>query len=168
MKRKIVWQRATRSAALGLAASCLTCAAYAGPNNVPFKASVATQEVLRYNDTTCPFQFGGKTTGTGTASHLGAITFMASDCITPGQGSLNFTQGVLTIYAANGDTLTGTYDGTLTVNPQPNTLSGLAGRFSVTGGTGRFAGASGSGYLQGSENLATGQGQFDLTGTLSY
>ena len=141
--------------------------ALAGPKSVPFKASVITQETLRAN-LACPSYVGGETTGTGHASHLGAITFIAADCVSPGMTSFTFSNGTLTIYGASGDTLTASYDGVLTPNPQPNSLSSLTGRFRVTGGTGRFSAASGSGYLQGVENLATGHGQFELTGDISY
>lgn len=154
-------------AGITVASFALASDATASPNNVPFKTSVITQEILRGN-LACPSSLGGDTTGTGTASHLGAVTFVAADCVTPGSSAFVFSNGRLTIYASNGDTLTASYDGTLTPNPQPNSLSTLSGRFLITGGTGRFVNASGAGYLQGTENLATGQGQFNLTGTISY
>ena len=141
--------------------------ATAGPKNVPFKVSAITQETLHGNPG-CPSYLSGDTTGTGNASHLGEITFVATDCVTLSPSNFIFSNGRLTIYAANGDTLTLSYAGTLTPNPQPNSLSMLGGQFQITGGTGRFVSASGSGYLQGVENLATGQGQFDLVGTISY
>lgn len=158
--------------AIFMIAAASSVPAWAGPSNVPFKARVATQETLLGNPGVCvaaPYLVG-TTTGTGNASHMGAITFMATDCVTPGPTSFSFSNGKLTITAANGDELSAIYSGTLLPIPNtaPFTLYTISGRFTVTGGTGRFSGASGAGYIQGSENVQTGQGQFDVTGTISY
>lgn len=161
------------SRGLVLAAAMWSCMlAWAGPTQVPFKATVTTQETLRPDPGRCvaPPYLVGTTTGSGTASHLGAITFTATDCITPGPTSFDFSNGKLTMTAANGDELRADYSGTLLPLPYttPYTLFSIQGTFTVTGGTGRFVGATGSGYLQGIENVQTGQGQFTAVGTLSY
>lgn len=158
---------------LALAAAGATApAAVAGPKNAPFKAAVVTQETLRFDPAACnaPPYLAGTTTGTGVASQMGAISFVASDCISTGATTFSFGNGQLTITAANGDELKATYSGTLTPLPNPVQLPlyTLSGHFNVTGGTGRFEAASGSGYLQGVENTQTGQGFFDLVGTISY
>ncbi len=153
--------------AVTLATAAFVSSAVAGPTNVPFKASVVTQEVLGYNPDCASFT-GGRTIGNGVASHFGSVNFVATDCVNPGASQFVFSNGALTLTAANGDTLSASYDGVLTPNWQPNSLSALSGLFTVTGGTGRFSRAAGSGYLQGSENLATGQGHFELTGRISY
>lgn len=44
----------------------------------------------------------------------------------------------------------------------------ISGSLTFTGGTGRFVGATGSGYLSGTENIKTGQGQFEVTAALAY
>jgi hypothetical protein len=158
--------------AVVIMAAAFCAPAWAGPGNAPFKARVATQETLRPNPDVCvaPPYLVGTTSGTGTASHMGAITFLATDCVTPGPTSFTFNNGKLTVTAATGDELRITYSGTLLPIPgtQPFTLYTISGTYTVIGGSGRFSSASGSGFIQGSENIQTGQGQFDLTGTLSY
>ncbi len=143
-----------------------------GPDNVPFKASMATQETLRPDGVTCPEQpyVVGMTTGTGTASHLGAVALVASDCISPGLNAFTFSNGHLTFTAANGDELRATYNGNLQPlsGSPPFSLYSISGTITFEGGTGRFTSASGSGYLQGTENIQTGQGQFNVKATLSY
>lgn len=143
-----------------------------GPTNVPFKARIATQEALRPDGVACPAPpyLAGITTGTGTASHLGAVTLVSSDCITPGPNTFTFNNGHLTLTAANGDELRATYNGSLQPIPgaPPFSLYSISGTITFSGGTGRFTSASGSGYLQGTENIQTGQGQFNVTASLSY
>ena len=157
--------------ALALAAFTAGGPAWAGPDNVPFKASAQTQEVLGFDPVRCPGTFlVGTTTGKGNSSPMGAISVVATDCpVTQDGVNYSFSNGVLTITAANGDTLTASYQGSL----QPNATTGLhslAGNYSVTGGTGRFANAAGSGSLQGTLNLTTqpAQGQLDMSGLLTY
>ena len=156
-----------------LAAAALAGPASAGgPTNVPFKASVAAQETLRPDGVTCPVPpyLVGLTTGTGTASHLGAVTLVSSDCITPGLNTFTFSNGHLTFTAANGDELRAAYNGSLQPFPgaPPFSLYSISGTVTFASGTGRFTSASGSGYLQGTENIQTGQGQFNVTASLSY
>jgi hypothetical protein len=157
-----------------IAAAVLACLpAFAGPKNVPFKASATTQETMGFDltQTRCPSPpyLVGTTTGTGHASHLGAITLLATDCITPTFPTFNFSSGRLTFTAANGDLLKIAYQGVLLPTPGgvPSSYT-ISGSYNVTGGTGRFSDASGSGVLSGSEDLATREGRFQLDGTLSY
>jgi len=83
----------------------------------------------------------------GRASHVGAFRMEASECDVPSPSGYSVTDGQFTIYAANGDTLTATYQGSGT---------GTGDSFSYTiveeftGGTGRFEGASGSAAANGS------------------
>jgi hypothetical protein len=160
---------------LALAAATAGGLAWAGPDNVPFKASVKSQEVLTIDADRCPGTFlVGTTTGKGNASHMGAISVVASDCpVTQDGVNFVFSNGLMTIAAANGDTLTASYQGSL--QPIAGTgLHSLTGIYSVTGGTGRFAGAQGKGELQGKLKLpaptetAPAQGQLNVTGVLSY
>jgi hypothetical protein len=164
----------SRCVVSGLVTVAFACSApaVAAQHAVPFKATVRTQEVLYPDPSACvayPFLVGA-TTGTGTASHLGAVTLVATDCITPGMNTFTFSGGKLTLTAANGDELNATYNGLLQplANTAPYTLYSISGNLIFTGGTGRFVGATGSGYLGGTENIKTGQGQFEVTATLNY
>ena len=148
----------------------------AGQTNTSISATVTTQETVAPNvQGLCPsgYQLVGSTTGTGTVPQLGRVTLVATDCILLNQlgQPVRFDNGQLTLTAANGDELKATYTGG-TLTPIDNTaglpLFNLEAPVIITGGTGRFAGASGSGYLRGAENLATGQGQFKLTASISY
>ena len=154
-----------------LTASACCAPAWAGPTNVPFSARLATHETLSFDATVCPL-FVGKTTGTGTASHMGAVTVTATDCITPNPHSFGFafSNGKLTLMAANGDEIRANYSGTFVPlrHSIPFTLYTISGTFTVTGGTGSFSNATGSGDLHGIENILTRQGQLDATGTISY
>lgn len=95
--------------------------AWADNPQVPFKASVITQETLGFDPARCPSILVGSTTGKGTASHLGAVTLAASDCpVTPDGLNFYFSDGRLTLTAANGDKLTATYSGTLLPVPGSN------------------------------------------------
>ncbi len=77
--------------------------------------------------------------GTGTISHLGRTTVVQSHCFNPSTGE--YTAGVMTLTAANGDQVFTTYAGERTSEAQAEV------QFTITGGTGRFEGASGGGVL---------------------
>lgn len=163
--------RATRTLrCAALAASLVSTLAFAGPTNVPFTATLVTQEQLRPNPATCqaaPF-LSGTTTGSGHASHLGNITGSGTDCVTPTSPSTySFSNGKLVVIAANGDELRADYSGNLTPSATAP-IYVIAGTYRITGGTGRFTNASGTGTVGGLENLLTGQGQFELKGAISY
>jgi hypothetical protein len=89
--------------------------------------------------------------GTGTGRHFSHLTFAATELIDFRQfGDPAFptpravvTDGAFIITAANGDTLTGTYDGVGLPDPaRPGFVNGTALAW-LTGGTGRFRCASG-------------------------
>lgn len=146
-------------------------AAWAGQKDVPFKARVATQETLGYDPVRCPGTFQiGNTIGQGTASPMGAVRLVASDCPATADGvSFHFSNGELTLTGANGDTLRARYHGTLLPIPGTNpVLHEITGMFNVSGGTGRFSGARGGGSLLGTQDLATFKGQYQVDGRLSY
>ena len=165
-----------------LAIAIASPVALAGPTNVPLKGSLATQETLEFvppppSDGVCAGSVAKGTTAViGTASHLGRVSGRGTDCINMSGGSppsFAFTNGELTLTAANGDQLTVTYSGTFTpttndpTNPQA-AIYAISGTFQVTGGTGRFANATGQGVLSGFENIRTFLGHLELTGTISY
>ena len=146
--------------------------ALADPRNLPFKAEVVTQETLGIDAQRCPGfapYLVGSTVGKGTASHMGAVTLQATDCpLTQDGVNFFFSNGLLTLTAANGDQLTARYSGTLLPVPGANPpVHAIQGSFAVTGGTGRFDGARGGGSLQGSEDLATLKGRYEIKGVLT-
>lgn len=164
--------RTIRRAAIatGLATSLFAGIAVAGPTGVPFKATLVTHEDIRFDPTTCqsnPY-LAGTTTGSGSASHLGTVTGSGTDCITPTSAyTYAFSNGKLTLIAANGDELRANYSGALTPSATPP-IYVVNGTYQITGGTGRFSGASGTGAVGGLTNLQTGQGTLDLKGSISY
>ncbi len=89
--------------------------------------------------------------GSGTATHLGAITESGSYCVLEFVGpGLARLAGEGTQTAANGDKLMFEFNEIANFNTVPFTA---VGTFTITGGTGRFAGA-------------TGGGTFNTTGTV--
>ncbi|HET8701087.1 MAG TPA: hypothetical protein VFL97_05425 [Nitrococcus sp.] len=132
----------------------------------PLKISLMTQEQVEFSPD-CPSKFGGTTTGTGKSTHLGKVSFTATDCITPMGDHFTF-KGKFTVAAANGDKLTGNYGGSFVpINAGPMySLSDAT--FDITGGTGRFAQATGSAKLQGKQNTKTGKGILKADGIISY
>ena len=158
--------------ALALPTAALSPSAWADSQNVPFKASVTSQETLGFDLVRCPTTgLVGTTTGQGNASHLGAVTMLATDCpvIVPGVLPM-FNDGLLRLASANGDELKAIYSGVLVPVAGSANLFTINGQFSVTGGSGRFLRASGSGYLQGTITLGplVSQGQYEVIGQLSY
>ena len=126
-----------------------TTAVQAGPKDAPFRATLTVQETIA-EDTSCPSGLGGTLTGSGTATHLGAVTMSATHCATPtGRGSVAISRGVITFTAANGDVLTADFMGTISPFPDDLQTNTFVGSFLITGGTGRFANAEGDGLLSG-------------------
>jgi hypothetical protein len=169
-----------------LAVAIASPVALAGPTNVPLKASLAAQETLIPGaflppDDVCFGSFAkGTTTVIGKASHLGRVSGGATDCINvlvpDNPPSFAFTNGALTLTAADGEQLNVTYHGTFTpvgIDPSdPQTvIYAITGTFEVKGGTGRFANATGQGVLDGLEKIGVlppFPAQLELTGTISY
>jgi hypothetical protein len=149
-----------------VAGVALPAVTLASSTNVPLKMSAVTQEQTGYTPT-CPSKFGGTTTGTGKSSHLGKISFTATDCITPMENHYTF-KGTLTITVANGDKIIGDYSGSFLPLDTPPMYSLSDAKFEITGGTGRFSNAKGSADLKGSENIQTGKGKIEADGTISY
>lgn len=161
--------------ALGLClAAAVSLDAVAGATNVPFSASVTTFEYLMPNtDGSCgTFPLSGTSFGAGTASHLGPVAIIATDCIAPIGTQFAFSNGKLTFTAANGDTLRAEYMGGF-VPQSGNVYTINGGTFRFIGGTGRFSNATGGGELRGTEAvslnpLQPSKGQLQAIGTISY
>lgn len=101
--------------------------------------------------------------GVGTATGLGRYGYTAVECFDPVAGSF---AGTATFVAADGDTITGTYAGTVGATADPNVVT-YQEELTITGGTGRFSGASGSVHVDGLANLATGEYRQRLIGSIS-
>jgi hypothetical protein len=101
----------------------------------------------------------------GYANHLGWVDVVAEHC--SDFDTFTYGDGRLTITAANGDILKGTYTLGRMTAPPPN--SGFEDDFTfVNGGTGRFAVASGGGTEVGLFNLNTLDTSVYMEGVISY
>ena len=150
--------------ALVVAASLASGVAEANPT-VPVKATIAITESIQPIGTT-PCILIGDISGTGTATHLGKVTLVSRDCINPiSQTAFSFSSNQLVLTVANGDQVFATYSGTLTTE---GTVGVITGGYQIIGGTGSFSQATGAGTVQGVEDLSTGIGQVQLTGSISY
>ena len=103
-------------------------------------------------------------TGSGQATHLGAFTTHYRECFDPATGAV--TDGTLTLTAANGDTILGTYGGQVSPTGD-STIFAYDDPGVITGGSGRFAGTSGIVDTTGVVNLATGEYSGTITGSVS-
>ena len=167
-----VARRTTLSSALVLVAALPTLA-NAQAINRPFKATLLAQEVLGFDRERCPdIGFVGYTEGRGQASQLGQLSLKASDCPIPqGMGQLLFSDGKLTLTAANGDQLQAVYFGQVTPRSSNVPAARIEGSFTVIGGTGRFQGARGSGRLTGIADMSNPQmmkAQYEAEGHIRY
>src|SRR5215469_18056318 len=99
----------------------------------------------------------------GNASHMGRFTgtaeFVLDACNLTYVGSYVFT-------AANGDSISGPFVGSLTPTTVPGVFDNTESAF-ITGGTGRFANATGTFNLGGQINLNTGTFSLPWEGTIS-
>jgi len=101
--------------------------------------------------------------GTGRATQLGAYTYSATECFDAVSGAF---AGSATLTAANGDAITGTYQGQVSGTADPDDIT-YQEELELTGGTGRFAGATGTLQVAGVANLLTLEYGQTLTGTVS-
>jgi hypothetical protein len=152
----------------------------------PFKGSL--EGVANFNMTgrearcrTTDLPFITESTGSGTATHMGRLTWSSSHCteMPPSEPPpyFVFERSEMTFVAANGDELyvegTGAQNDPLDeTDPQPMTLVMYC---TITGGTGRFANATGWFEMRGEVRLPSGGLEapdwpvhFDLEGRISY
>ena len=146
--------------------------------DVPFTAQLVSGEVVYPNDgvlpnpNACPAVPGvanliGNTVGSGTATQLGAVTFVATDCIAGVPQLFVFSKGRMTMTGANGEQLKAEYFGVMLPTATPPFYT-VEGRIIFTGGTGKLSGASGYGELRGTSNIMNGQAQYRVDGKISY
>jgi len=107
--------------------------------------------------------------GTARITHLGKSVSVFEHCSQAdfSTGIFTYQDGVITITAANGDELWGTY-GNGTAGFVSPTAVAWQDDFVLTGGTGRFAGASGSGVDRGTSHMDTGITEWEMDGVLVY
>jgi hypothetical protein len=113
-------------------------------------------------------------TGTARLSHLGKTTLTSNFIATATGPTTNTAHGTTTFVAANGDTLTATFNATGETNAS-GTEQDVTGVFAITGGTGRFADATGTFTAQLHEKVASMSGTtvtlnqtFTVNGKVSY
>jgi hypothetical protein len=108
-------------------------------------------------------------TVTGHVSHLGKVTGLGSHCsqVDFQTGNATYGDGILTIVAANGDELWGTYHSG-TSGPLSVTELWWQDTFVLIGGTGRFANASGGGVEWGTALAATFELEYEMEGMISF
>jgi hypothetical protein len=139
---------------------------------LPMDAAASDQVPLKGSETGT-FQLLGQcatsgvvldVTGTGDATQLGNYSAHYRECFDPATGAV--TDGSLTLTAANGDTVFGTYSGQVFPTGDQNVIV-FEDPGVITGGTGRFAGAGGTVSASGVANLATGEYRATLSGSVS-
>jgi hypothetical protein len=102
----------------------------------------------------------GSSTGT---SNFGDFTSTQSHCLTPPLPA-SFDSGLFTYNFADGDSLFGTYSGSVNLGPSPGVFAAIENLI-VTGGTGDLLGATGVITTMGSLQFINGAGVY--SGTLS-
>jgi hypothetical protein len=137
-----------------------------GGSDRPFLATGSGQVAFDpTNPRACPVSYIGPVTevitGAGLATHLGRYSLSASHCPTPTQSKF----GQMTLTAANGDQIWGTYTNDLSFEGGTVVVTGL---YIVTGGTGRFRQASGRLQQHHVVRLDNLQVHFSFSGRLSY
>ena len=148
-------------AAMSLAGSVL------GDTQRPMSASftvgvVPVEQRCGSNALTIGFQ------GTGIATHLGLLTGSGANCteFSLATESVAIWDGVLTLVAADGSTITATY-----VGVQHAPVAGIATTTTtnaVVSGSGRFEGAEGSFIGSGELDFTTGVFHGQFSGWISY
>jgi len=139
---------------------------------VPFSGTFTIDESLDFSpDSPCPV-LTGIISGQGKTTHLGRTTISGTNCVMPPADGAppvyHFSDGKIVLMAANGDTLNGTFSGSFVPTGKGTVFTVVNGTYSFNRGTGRFAAATGSGALTGTQDIATGKGQLQAKGTISY
>ena len=101
-------------------------------------------------------------TGSGHSTHMGKVDIWQHHFVNV--ITMTFYDGTFVWTAANGDTIDGSYSGSLIP-----TSAGfeIHGSFTIDGGTGRFAGASGGGAALGMQYFDN-TAELELDGTITY
>ena len=172
-------RRMTRTLLVGLlvvALAPVTAAPAAAENQVdrPYKGRTAATVA---EDGPCLDIFAGcdfTTSGTGNFAHMGQVvetgeftgmlTFEVCPLLNGNEGLLfTISAGTFTTVAADGSTVSGTFDTPVCIGDGP---SAVIGSRTITGGTGRFAGATGEATASGVSTPISTELSFD--GRIEY
>ena len=108
--------------------------------------------------------------GTGISTPMGAVTEMVSFCVDPnGPNPLALSNGTYSFTNANGDTVFGSFSGSLRATPTSSTDNIYIGygEASIEGGSGAFAGATGGFAFTLVYNVAAGDAGVSGDGVLA-
>ncbi|MCS0580195.1 hypothetical protein NX784_01170 [Massilia pinisoli] len=144
--------------------SAALCASADSATYRDFKVSGVLQEIPGPSSR-CASNYGGTILGYGTST-VGKVTFLASDCITPNGATYTFSDGKFMVTTMTGELIFANYSGQFVPTGDGAKYVFSNATFQITGGTGRYAKASGGGDLTGTEDLVTGQGTLQLSGTI--
>ena len=148
---------------LVLAAAAASAASVTKPLTVSAVIQERVGPMLR-----CPSQFGGTITGHADSALLGRSVVISTDCITPSGPLFNFSRGKMIIVGTTGEQLYADYSGQFVPTGDGAKYVFSGATFQITGGSGRYFRASGGGTLTGGEDMVTGAGTVELSGTISY
>jgi hypothetical protein len=132
-----------------------TAAGALARSQVPMKGTYEGTGIFTEPPESCP-GFQSVFEGVGRETHTGRYTLSHATCTVPIDATNSSFTGEFTKTAANGDLLTGTFEGTaqLVEAPGPNSATGIfaiTGTITFTGGTGRFEGGSGRQQMDGTQ-----------------
>lgn len=144
-----------------------TAAASAATVTKPLTISAMIQERVGPS-LRCPSQFGGVITGQADSALLGRAVVIGTDCITPSGPLFNFSRGKMIIVSTTGEQIYADYSGQFVPTGEGAKYVFSGATFQVTGGTGRYFRATGGGSLNGFEDMVTGLGNAELSGTITY
>jgi hypothetical protein len=144
--------------------SAALCASAEAATYRDFKVSGVLQEIPGPSSR-CASNYGGTILGFGTSTY-GKVTFMATDCITPNGATYTFSDGKFMVTTMSGELIFANYSGQFVPTGDGAKYVFSNATFQITGGTGRYAKASGGGDMTGTEDLVTGQGTVQLTGSI--
>lgn len=164
-------KRSSRFAALIFSSVAMTSLAAFAETNVPFSATFNIDETLvPGTGPACPLV--GVISGQGNATQLGRTAVSGTNCVTPPADGAppvyTFADGSIILMAANGDTVTGSFRGAFVPTGKGTVFTVVNGTYSFNRGTGRFSAATGSGTLTGTQDIATGKGQLQANGKISF
>jgi hypothetical protein len=156
---------ASTGLALSLIATIVLPVAGAAPRPVELRFSGSGVDVAQRcgpNALTLGFEIGG------VGTHFGRFTGFGTNCtlFTLGTQAVPIDDGIVVLEAADGSTLTTSYDGA-----QEAPVAGVAGFaqiHTIVGGTGRFDGATGELNVSGTINLSNFTVSGTASGWLSY
>ena len=144
--------------------SAALCASAEAAKYRDFKVSGVLQEIPGPSSR-CASNYGATILGYGTST-VGKVTFMSTDCITPNGTTYTFSDGKFMITTMTGELIFANYSGQFVPTGDGAKYVFSNATFQITGGTGRYAKASGGGDMTGTEDLVTGQGTVQLTGSI--